>query len=544
MKNQYLRDYQNNIVNKVIGSKTDDLVQLDTGGGKTRIMSAIIDNKPTICIAHRNMLVEQISSTLTSTGIAHKVLANNKIVKRCELLQRDKKLGNQQCYVASLLTLISRAKRGEIDASLDYKIIIDEAHHCAAGNSWTKLKNIFKNAQFVGFTATPCRLDGKGLSKDNGGLFDRLVQADSLTDNSVAKLIGGGYLSDYDYYAPPTDIKFKALKMSSTGDYTQKSLDKSVRGLEICADIIKAHKKYADGRRTLVFCVSIAIAKDFVNSFVKAGYSATYIASDLTTFEVVKRLDAFRSGEIEVLCNVNMVTEGFDLPEIDAIQIVRPTASLGLHRQMIGRVLRPKAGKAIIIDHVGNVLKHGLPDDNIHWSIDSIATNKSSHTIICKNCHKVYSIYKKVCPFCGADNWILQHGAGNNPFVVAGVIPIELVRQARAQAAREEQKAAYDKAMELKWHNFYTIPTPFERDFGSDLIGRTCQKLATFIYRSLKDNITPREINIFTHHGEVDRYFILQHFTIFDVKNNDVKKCIKIAKTFLATHKCNDRDFI
>ena len=157
-----LRDYQQSIYRQLTASNDDAVFQLETGGGKTAIIAKLND-RPTINIAHRNMLIEQISQTLTNVGVYHKIIGNSQIEKRCQLYQRNHNMVMKEnnVYVGTIQSIAARYKTGRLnlDTSLPYQIIIDECHHVADGNMWAKLGEIFPNARFIGATATPCRLD-------------------------------------------------------------------------------------------------------------------------------------------------------------------------------------------------------------------------------------------------------------------------------------------------------------------------------------------------------------------------------------------------
>ena len=538
-----LRDYQQSIYDQVVNSTTHDVVQLDTGGGKTPIIAHVAKHQPTICVAHRNMLVEQISDTLTKLKIDHSVIATPKIQKRCQLVQRRAGVEfGGQVHVASIQSLISWHKRGRlpVDTNQPFKIIIDEAHHTAKDNMWASLADIFPNAQFLGVTATPCRLDGQGLHVDCGGLFDRLVQADQLRDNSAATLIARGHLSEYEMYCPPASVDWKALKIGSTGDYTESSLSDAIDKTVICGEIVEHYKRLARNKRGLVFAVSIANAEAISDAYKAAGISSTYIASKLSIADNMRRIDAFRAGDVQVLINVEMATEGFDLPEIEVVQVLRPTASFVLWRQMIGRVLRPKPNgqHAIILDHVANTLRHGLPDDQIVWSLYGLPENKSEPVTDCRTCHKTYNVYLSTCPHCGAENWIHSTVAMNDALVQANIIPVELVRKWRDEAKQREINAVKAKAIAEHQIALQTVPMP-PRWIFAGLQGAykdLCTKLSSWMFDNLKDVVPPSDLNRWTQGKEPALDFFMDHFTAKDLSATNPTKCKKVLKHALKSY--------
>lgn len=539
-----LRDYQQSIFEQVSKSNKDSVFQLDTGGGKTAII-AKLNQKPTINIAHRNMLIEQISRTLTHEKIDHQIIGNSQITKRCQLYQRNhgvKYAGDN--YVGTIQSITSRHRLGrlDLDTSLPYQIIIDEAHHVADGNMWAKLAEIFPNARFIGCTATPCRLDGKGMHKQCGGLYDELIQAEQLKENSTLWLIGRGCLSDYEAYCPPSvpvdipNIKNMSREFSTQelDKWAQARINKHVQG-----DIIKHYQKLADGLKTIVFCPTIDVADQLSQLMQKHGYKATYIASRLSFVENMRRIDAFRANEVDILCNVEMATEGFDLPDSECLIMLRPTASIVLHKQMIGRVLRPKAGKkAIIIDHVGNIPRNGMPDDKLEWTLFGTPKNKSEHCVPCDICNYVHNAYLKQCPKCGAENWLRSTDAEDARAVQIMMYDVGLVRRLRREIFEKDRQALAQKARieaQERFENELIVNPPFY-EYGNNAVGQLCSKLAKWFVENITQTDMPLyEINkLTTSHVSVD--FWVSNFTIKDLKTQNPNKCERVLKKWLKSH--------
>ena len=538
-----LRDYQQSIYRQLTASNDDAVFQLETGGGKTAIIAKLND-RPTINIAHRNMLIEQISNTLTNVGVYHKIIGNSQIEKRCQLYQRNHGVSQQDnhVYVGTIQSIAARYKTGRLnlDTSLPYQIIIDECHHIADGNMWAKLGEIFPNARFIGCTATPCRLDGQGLHKNSGGLFDKLVQSDLLKDKGTLWLIANGYLADYEAYCPPIiDIDLPALR-ALTDDFSKKDLEQWADGKinkDVMGDIIKHYKKLADNMTSIVFCPSISVAEQMSQVFQKKGYVSSYIASSLSFVENMRRVDAFRRGEITILCNVEMATEGFDLPSAECLIVLRPTASFVLHKQMIGRVMRPKTDnkKAVIIDHVGNITRHGLPDDEVKWTLHGTPSNKPTITAPCSICHYLSNPYIKHCPNCGADNWMRSDTAEEARAVRMRITDIELVRKVRLHLIEEERKAlvaARIKIEKKRLSENIVVNSDFHR-YGSDLIGVLCTKLSYWFLDNIKQSsCSISEINQLTT-TNIDKSFWTSQFTSKDLKTSNVAKCERVLKKWL-----------
>lgn len=534
-----LRDYQQDIVDQILVSELHDLVQLDTGGGKTAIIATIAAQQPTICIAHRNMLVEQISETLVKVGVSHSIIATAAIQKRCQLIMRKADLAqSNQCYAASLQSMLSWHKLGKLalDTALPYRIIIDEAHHVAEDNMWHSLSEIFPNAHFLGFTATPCRLDGRSLHSKNGGLFDRLIQAESLKKNSTAALIARNYLSDYIAYCPPTTIDFSELKIGASGEYTAQSVVDAVSKKRIVGEVVESYQKHANGLKALVFCPNIANAKHISENLKYIGLSASYIASSLSLAENNRRLDAFRRDEIRVLVNVAMATEGFDLPEVECLIDLCPNASFGLVRQKWGRVLRPKKDgqKAIIIDHAANVLKHGLPDDPVIWNIEGNPAQEKSELINCEECHHVYDCYLTACPNCGHKSWLRAESSGQSQMIKAEIIPAELVKKVREKWRQDDLEQAKRDAAEAYQIKLQTTPMPPDFRYGGDAVGKMCQRISLWIYENIKDSMTAVDVNRFTQADAPDTSFYMQQFSVRDLSSKNPDKCKKAVEQWLS----------
>lgn len=529
-----LRDYQQSIYDQVVSNTTDDLFQLDTGAGKTPIITKLAQRKTTVCVAHRNMLIEQISQTLTKNGADHRIIGNSLITRRCQLFQERHNINyGGDIWIGTVQSITSRHKLGRLnlDCETVEQIIVDEAHHVANQNMWAKLKDIFPNARFIGATATPCRLDGQGMHKEDGGLFDNLIQAEQLKENATQWLIANNYLSDYEYWCPPLDcIDFKSLKRGD-GDYTIASLSDAMRELDaIAGGVVDCYKKYAKGKRNLVYAVSIDNAHTITEAFKRAGFPATYIASNLSLVENMRRIDAFRTGEILIMVNVEMATEGFDLPEIECVQKVRPTASFALDRQMNGRNLRPKlnGAKAIFIDHVGNVYRHGLPDDNVEWNLHGTPTNKSEPQISCGECNRIYNPYLRKCPYCGFRNWI-ESSDQDAPRILVELTSIELrkkVREHLQQLEIEERKEQLRLERELRLKTEVQLPS-FK--YSGNAIGQLCFKLSHWFVLQLEiAGVDVPKINGFALGVEPPITFWSSNFTIHDLNTRNPEKCKKV----------------
>lgn len=387
---------------------------LPTGGGKTVIMSSIATdvNDPMCIIAHRQELVQQISIALARMGLRHNIIAAEKTIKVI-ISQHIKELG-QSFYdrrshltVAGVNTLIARRKELTQWANTIRFWMIDECHHVLFDNQWGKATQMFPHARGLGFTASPIRCDRKSLHAAQGGVFHDMCVGPSMRD-----LINDGYLCDYRIFGPPQSINVSDLTVSkTTGDYTNPSLREAAKQSTITGDIVEHYLKIAAGKRGITFTVDVDSAVRTAELFRQAGVPAEAVSAK--TPDAVRNavIDKFRNGSILQLVNVDLFGEGFDVPAVEVVSMGRPTQSLGLYMQQFGRALRTMDGKerGIVIDHVGNMKQHGLPDAVRGWKLE--AENRGRRGVIrdpdvmpvttCVSCFQAYEAVTKTCPYCG-----------------------------------------------------------------------------------------------------------------------------------------------
>ena len=279
-------------------------------------------------------------------------------------------------------------------------IITDEGHHGLA-NSYRKIYNHFPDAWLLGFTATPVRLSGDGL----GDVYDQLVLGPT-----VKELIENKNLAPYKMFAPEL-IDRKVLK-KSRGEYTTKSIAHAL-GKTIYGDVIKTYLRLAEGKKAICYCASVELSKTTAESFNAAGIPAAHIDGKTARQERDDVIGRFRAGEILILCNVDIVGEGFDVPDCEVSILLRPTKSLSLYIQQSMRCMRYMPGKtATIIDHVGNCLEHGLPDTEREWTLSSSkkANRESSPGDSLRTCETCFAVWfpcspdDRTCPQCGCEN--------------------------------------------------------------------------------------------------------------------------------------------
>lgn len=388
-----LRPYQERIIAEVRqvisqGSRAP-LIVSPTGSGKTVMFSHIADGagrkqKRVWILVHRAELVDQTSRTMREIGIHHGVIAAGWPVDPLPHVQ-----------VVSVQTVVRRTG-GLVPPDV---IIVDECHHAAAG-TWGKILQAFPKAIRLGFTATPERLDGKGLAD----AFDCLIRGPE-----VAWLIEQGFLTQPKYYAPPNQLNLDGLQVRA-GDYARDETAAMMDKPSITGDAVAHYQRICPGVPAVAFCASVAHAEHVAQAFAAAGYRAATIDGTLDRQERRQRVRGLADGSLQILTSCEIISEGFDIPVVSAAILLRPTKSLGMHLQQVGRVLRIAPGKerAIILDHVGNCLRHGLAEEEREWSLEGRKKRKKKageddDAPPVRQCPKCYSCHvpAPICPECG-----------------------------------------------------------------------------------------------------------------------------------------------
>lgn len=383
-----LRPYQDSLISEsreLIKKGCHSLIITSPcGSGKTVLTARMLKTASdkgmaSLFIVHRRELVKQSSDTFRSMGLPHGIIATGFYENQKPLVQ-----------IASIQTIVKRIKFLRIPTL----IVWDEAHHVAA-SGWAKVHEAYPDSYHIGLTATPERLDGRGLEK----YFKAIVKGPS-----VRWLIDNGFLCDYKLYAP-SSLNLSQVH-TSMGDYNKEEVKKIIDTPTITGDAIKHYQRLAAGKRAVVFCVSINHSKNVNNQFLEAGIKSAEINGSTFMEERDQKLRDFTDGNIKVLCNVDLFGEGFNLPSLEAVILLRPTKSLALYIQMSGRALRTYPGKdhAIILDHAGNCAVHGMIDDEREWSLEGRKKgNKAAPASIkiCPSCYAAVSAHKPRCTECG-----------------------------------------------------------------------------------------------------------------------------------------------
>lgn len=407
-----LRDYQNENIDTIFEAwkRNQNLMYvLPTGGGKTVVVSELINlllstNARVAVIVHRKELLCQMSGTLASFGINHNIIGADATIRLACRLNLEKV--NASFYdpranvtVCSVDTLEAR----KIDIKCDYWIL-DEGHHLLVQNKWGRALSHLKHAKGLAVTATPSRGDKKGLGRHAEGMIDKMILGPSML-----WLIQQGFLSPFKIYSIDSGLKRDEIKRSkANGDFSKPSLMAATKKSTIVGDVVSHYKKYALGKSGITFAPSVVTAEEIADQFNLAGIPAIALSAQNSEGEREATIKKFRAKEILQLVNVDLFDEGFDVPGIEVISLARATMSLAKFLQMIGRGLRTMEGKnhAIILDHVGNVLTHGMPTDLRSWTLDNLGSQEveSINTVSiqeCPACAFVYSKYDKKCPECG-----------------------------------------------------------------------------------------------------------------------------------------------
>lgn len=426
----YQLDLKNGVYDAWRSGARNVLAVAPTGSGKTAVFADIFHDAagtPGVAIAHRQELVGQISLALARNGVYHNIIASTGTVQAC-IRQHIERIGKNFHHarapiaVAGVQTIIRRGAQMEQWAQSVRLWAQDEAHHVLGKNSWGKAASMFPNAVGLGVTASPIRCDKQPLGRKFGGMFDAMVIGPSMRE-----LINAGYLAEYRIFAPHESINLANVKVSdTTGDYNQDSLRKEAHRSTITGDIVSHYLKLTPGKRGITFVVDVEQAVEVCAKFNAAGVPADAVSAKTPDHVRENSIRRFERGEIRQLVNVDLFGEGFDVPAVEVVSMGRPTQSFGLYLQQFGRALRPLEGKThgVLLDHVGNVKRHGLPDAVRNWTLDvderGTRSKRDLGTIpvtTCVECFSAYEALTKVCPFCGH---VSQPSSRNAPEFVDG----------------------------------------------------------------------------------------------------------------------------
>lgn len=356
-----------------------------------------------VIFAHRDVLLEQISKALCLMSLPHTTIVSQ-TTKRNIGDMHVQEFG--KCYLDDRARIIVASVDKFYRSDLTYLAplitlwMLDEAHHLLDDSKWHKCIDPLINARGLGVTATPKRADKKGLGREFSGLFDYLVVSATMED-----LIAQGMLSPYKVFTPPSRIDLSSVNVTSSGDYNNKKLAQATDNSDITGDAIKEYLRLGNGKQAICFCVNILHSEHVAEQFKKAGIKAVAVSSETPSGERNRLINQFKQGLINVLVNCDLFGEGFDVPAVEVVIMLRKTLSYSLYKQQFGRALRVFNGKeyGILIDHVGNVEYHTgdnnllYPHEDPEWSLAPPDKKKSR-----QNGELVDKPRSKVCPKCFA----------------------------------------------------------------------------------------------------------------------------------------------
>ena len=395
-----LRPYQQDLLRQVqyaldVNPKARVMMQLPTGGGKTIIAGALLvdwltGGRKAVWLTHRKELAEQTCGMLTDAHITAMTDVN-------WMPGTDAPAMSHGVVILMAQTVGRRTAKREVwnRYNADDLMVIDEAHHAAA-EGWERAMKQWPG-RILGMTATPWR-----LSKKEG--FDHLFSA-LLFGPQVTDLQGDNWLCGAQTLLPPREQRIIGGEVDRTGDYTESGIKQANQNRPnvMTAGVLAFWQKHAVDRPTIAYAVSVDHARNLTNVFNDAGIPAAVILGDSKREERDKAIAGFRDGMIKVLVNVIVATEGFDLPDASCIAIARPTMSLALYLQMVGRGLRPKDNNCLILDLAANSVTHGLPEEDREWSLEPRGEQFSGEVPVvwCPECETVSPAASHHCQNCG-----------------------------------------------------------------------------------------------------------------------------------------------
>lgn len=397
-----------------------------TGFGKSVVTSDIVNDMNMqrynqVVIAHRQELVGQMSLHVARRGIQHRIIGPKNVVSEITAEHR-REFGRSflnpsaQCSVAGVDTLIARADELQHWARQIGFWTIDEAHHVLRENKWGKAAAMFPNAYGLGVTATPQRADGCGLGSHADGIFDAMELGPSMRET-----IDAGNLCDYQLVVPSSDFSIDETALAPSGDFSTARMKEASEKSHIVGDVVVEYCRWAFGKRGITFATDVETANKIAAQFNLFGIPAAAVSAKTPSNIRSEYIRRFRDGRLWQLVNVDLFGEGFDVPAVEVVSMARPTASLGVYLQQFGRALRLMAGKpyGLVIDHVSNYKRHGLPDKSRAWTLDrrpkrgkSVPDPDAIELTPCKSCSRPYEKCLTACPHCGAVPPLPEPGAG------------------------------------------------------------------------------------------------------------------------------------
>lgn len=407
---------------------------MPTGSGKTCIAALIslqlaAEGNSCLFLVHRRELISQTYKTLCNVGLGSHVgiIANGYPLTPWAPMQ-----------IGMVTTLVNRLDYAWLKPRI---LFIDECHHVRAA-TWERILAAYPKAYRFGLTATPQRLDGKGLKP----YFEVILEGPT-----IGWLSTHGYLADSEtFYVSPGDL-YSGLKKTAGGDYSPKQMDSLVDGPMI-ANVMRNINLYARGRRSLFYALSIKHSREVVEQCNEQGIPAEHVDGNTPEHQRDATLQRFAEGRTHLVSNVGLFSEGLDVPECDTVIHGRPTASMVFYRQANGRMFRPKVDgrKGRCVDLVGNVERHGFPEEEIEWTLEGGAEAESvkkarQNVRVCAECNYGYPAYRSACPLCGHER----------TFKMPVEVEAELIEARNAK--REQKKRRGEMSRELNSKVYHTM---------------------------------------------------------------------------------------
>lgn len=381
-------------------------------------------------VVHRKEIVGQISLALARLGVKHRIIAPPQAIARIRK-GHFRELGrsfidpNAAAGVISVQTLTSKAAAANVTLQRWVKqitlAVFDEGHHYVTQGLWARSVDVMQNAKLLFVTATPERADGKGLGRNADGFAEVMVEGPCMR-----WLIEHGYLSPFKYKAPQSDLDTKDIPLTASGDLNVRALRQRVVESHLVGDVVKHYTKFAFGKQAIVFASDVTTADEIAGAYRAAGIAAEALSGKTDAAKRDEKLDDFAEKRLQVLVNVDLFDEGFDVPCVDVVILARPTESLAKYLQMVGRALRvvyaegplvttedrrnaiAKGPKpyALVLDPVRNWERHGMPNWPRPWTLAASGGNGSGKDEkvaqrVCIGCTQPYEAFYKGCPYCG-----------------------------------------------------------------------------------------------------------------------------------------------